>query len=261
MGGRATEKFDIVMKARESTTTSEVETKVTIHDVWRALGVAMRYIGISNTPLCEFFFGMCWIRRTAQALASSENHTKWTDVAKFSPAEASSINKMLTETVSGGEFLVENFNPSPTNILFTDATPTSLGYTFISRTGVKVDTLNLDEPDAIHYHEAEAVLWAIKALSKRNELSNGLIVLVDNTIVLHSLKKGHSSCRRQNDLTREINQAIPRGTKIGYVQSQSNWADGPSRNMAPNMTDVRADLFEIKQRRTEVAPSSKESNS
>ena len=86
----------------------------------------------------------------------------------------------------------------------------------------------------IHLLEGEATIIGLKWLLRaRRNLGKRLIMFTDNQTLLGALRKGRSSKRSLNKICRRVAALCTGGQvrlELFYVKSESNPADGPSRN-------------------------------
>jgi hypothetical protein len=199
-------------------------------------------------PMSSFYFQLKWWRRRLARLCRGIG--SWDDVAAPPP----SVSKGF-ETWSA--FVLENRPRVPHNnltdfsfVLFTDATLKGYGGVLVC-----MDTGHVDgyggkwkgQPVCIADAEIAAVQEAFFRF--RNALrGRSVLICVDNTSVLHVLKKKKSSATSLSGIVKSIEQSTKENStrfEVRWVPSAFNPADGPSRARPVNSFQARERAQEI----------------
>ncbi|CUG75999.1 unnamed protein product [Bodo saltans] len=214
----------------------EVITANTVPDewnnakIWKILGVIFRYVEVARRPLADVFGLLQRIRKVARVLALEE--VSWDDKTRgILQADLHQMQKLAVETLRRDEFAVdedEETEPRSTDeVLFTDASTKGLGFVIISSREITVGSWKLPQSEAttpIHELEAEALSRALRVIGKRKRL----IILTDNQILFHGLTRGRSNALRVNRAAGDV-ASNTKTTWVGWLPSEMNWADEPSR--------------------------------
>jgi hypothetical protein len=197
--------------------------------LWRVLGVLFRHVEVARRPMADSFALIQRIRKIARKLAIGD--AKWTDPATMQSAEKHQLRQLAKETLRGDEYDVldaEEAGPSANDdILFTDASMKGLGYVWITKRKITVGNWPLSPKQAeqpIHELEAEALLRGLQ----QTRPNRRTIIFIDSQVLFHGLSKGRSNALVVNRAAGAV-ACRPTATWVGWIPSESNWADGPSR--------------------------------
>ncbi|CUE74388.1 unnamed protein product, partial [Bodo saltans] len=163
-------------------------------EMWKVLGVVMRYILVACRPLHDKYYLMCMIRRAARNLALDEE--LWETPLKCSPAEKAQLGELVAEACAMETYkIVSPTSDKEPTVIFTDASAKAWGAVRIEQETLHVTSSTLPEMP-IHEGEATAVLEGLRDCHH----SHAIAIIVDNSIVAQALVKGHSTNQVVNDL-------------------------------------------------------------
>ncbi len=201
-------------------------------ELWRILGVTMRYVQVANRPLHDLYFFLCLIRRTSQALAYDESDQLWEAQVHCSPVERRQLQEIVHEACEMKKYRIMELDRNNATVLFTDASAKAWGAVRLENHTMHVSSGPLPQMD-IHEGEAIAVMEGLRDCEPLRPVT----ILVDNTIVAHAIERGHSSNRAVNELCARI-ACWHAPIQVGWIPSEENWADGPSRTQHIRLPEV-----------------------
>jgi hypothetical protein len=213
----------------EASTKEEFFTGLNHIEIWKILGVLFRFVEISRRPMADSFALMQRIRKIATMLALEK--ASWVDTAILHKPEYNQIRRLATEALRGEEFDVKDEGDdgprAGDDVIFTDDSKEGLGYVSISNRDVVVGSWKLSTVESelpTHQLEAEALLRGLTQVPHCKRL----IVLIDNQVLYHGITKGRSNALWVNRAAGAI-AARSNSSWVGWIPSEENWTDGPSR--------------------------------
>jgi hypothetical protein len=218
----------------------EAGTTHPLRCILRGVGIALRGAEIARRPLADSFFLMHAIRRVARSISGQEV-VNLDASQSLSPREHSELMLLLRETLARPVIPLETWirqDMRKEDVLFTDATPTSLGYVLVTKGRgiaehhVTAKYARLPRELPIHEAEGAAVRWALED----TDLHRNLQIYVDNTIVLSAIARGHGSTPEVNAAAWAVSRRTG-DTTVEWIPSKENPADGPSRGVYTEATE------------------------
>ncbi|CUI11119.1 unnamed protein product [Bodo saltans] len=208
-------------------------------EMWKVLGVVMRYILVASRPLHDKYFMLCMIRRASRNLALDETGDLWDKPIHCSPKEKAELSALVNEACQMKKYkIVDPRAPKEPTVIFTDASAKSWGVVRIENSTLHVSSGALREMP-IHEGEAQAVLEGLEECHD----SNAIAIIVDNSIVAQAITKGHSSNKAVNTLCGVIAK-WPVRIAVAWIPSEENWADGPSRSKPVRLAEISSLQFQ-----------------
>lgn len=134
---------------------------------------------------------------------------------------------------------IQEFTSKPTE-LFTDATPTQLGYV-VGTPHIAVNATRRAKKQ-IYRAEADAIHWLLSNLKAifgaASEIPKNLLLRCDNMALVHAIKKGRSNIFESNRVCLDILELRLKGhvVKIKHIPTEVNPADHPSRMPVGSVT-------------------------
>ena len=225
--------------------------QIALLDIWRLLGAALRFTHVMRIPLALHVNILRLARRTMERVVNGE---PWSTETTLIEEEATDLRELLLEAVQRPtrSFEATGSTTATPWVIFADATPTSMGSAIVKTSdwslakegqgSISFYKAAIEERD-INAAEARAAWWAIETALDEDNHQETIVLLTDNTTVYYALTKGHGRnevneciagiCRRIGD--REIH--------VGWIPSNENWADGPSRGRIPtHLANVTAEI-------------------
>ncbi|CUF22587.1 unnamed protein product [Bodo saltans] len=216
-----------------------MDRELTHTEMWKVLGVVMRFVLVAARPLHDKYFLLCMIRRASRNLAMDETGELWNKPLHCSPAEKHQLKQLVQEAceMKTYKIVTTTMSKDPT-VLFTDASAKAWGVVRLEQSTMKITSGKLPEMP-IHEGEAQAVVEGLEDCRH----SQAVAIIVDNTIVAQAIVKGHSTNKVVNHLC-EIIATWPVRISIAWVPSEENWADGPSRSKQVRLAEIESLQFQ-----------------
>ncbi|CUE72714.1 unnamed protein product [Bodo saltans] len=213
---------------------------MTYRELWRIVGIVMRFVHVANRPLHDMFFLLCLIRRASKAISADDS--VWETKINCSPVERKQLQEIAAEAAEMNSYQIIQLDYTRSSIIFTDASEGTWGAVRLSNQKMHISSGPLPA-GAIHEGEAIAALNGLRECPRDKPIT----ILVDNTIVAYAIERGHS----QNATVNRLCSAIARWSQpvqVAWLPTSQNWADGPSRHKDPRLSVVQPlDLRPAKQ--------------